>query len=228
MVGLSDIQDDNPYNPLSTDYGATTPPLDQVIRTAIQAAALQDINVCRPAIVLAVTGTQYVTIQIMIMVKYKGALVPTLLAPIQDVPVMMPAGSLYSMKFPIAVGDTGLAVFSDRSLEQWTVAGGLVDPADSRSHSLSDAIFIPGLASRIGQVKDLTEDLVISAGEAELRLSPTGEVRLGNALVDVVASLKSLVDTMTTATTIIGGPFTPDVIAQLVALSAQLETIVSL
>jgi len=46
---------------------------------------------------------------------------------------------------PVAVGDTGLLVFCDGSLDVWLSKGGLVDPLDDRHHALSDAVFIPGL-----------------------------------------------------------------------------------
>jgi hypothetical protein len=36
-------------------------------------------------------------------------------------------------------------VFSDRSLDRWLNAGGVVDPGTYRMHDLSDAIAIPGL-----------------------------------------------------------------------------------
>ena len=223
---MSDIVDDDPYNPFSTDYKTTTPPLDQVIRSAIEAAALQDFNVCRPAIITAVNGSQYVNIKILLMAKYKASLFPTILPDIQDVPVLMPAGSLYSMQFPLVVGDVGLAIFSDRSIEAWTVAGGVVDPADSRSHSLSDAMFIPGLIPRIAQKLVPSTDLSFGVPAVKLNMTQTGQVQIKNDVVDAIAAIKSFVDTMTTATTIVGGPFDPATIIALKLLSTQLATIV--
>lgn len=45
----------------------------------------------------------------------------------------------------VSVGDTGLLVFCDDSLDVWLSKGGLVDPLDDRHHALSDAVFVPGL-----------------------------------------------------------------------------------
>jgi hypothetical protein len=55
----------------------------------------------------------------------------------------VPSGA--DLVVPVAVGDTGLLVFADDSLDVWLSKGGLVDPLDDRHHALSDAIFIPGL-----------------------------------------------------------------------------------
>jgi hypothetical protein len=55
----------------------------------------------------------------------------------------VPAGA--DLVVPVEVGDTGLLVFADDSLDIWLSKGGLVDPLDDRHHALSDAVFIPGL-----------------------------------------------------------------------------------
>lgn len=53
--------------------------------------------------------------------------------------------SFVDLALPVAVGDTGLLIFSDRSLDVWLATGGIVDPGDDRRHALSDAVFVPGL-----------------------------------------------------------------------------------
>jgi hypothetical protein len=64
---------------------------------------------------------------------------------IPNVPVVFPGGGGFRVTFPIAVGDTVLLVFSDKSLDKWLAVGGSVDPSDDHAHNLSDAIAIPGL-----------------------------------------------------------------------------------
>jgi hypothetical protein len=59
--------------------------------------------------------------------------------------VQFPGSGGYRITFPVAVGDTGLIVFSEASLDKWLVSGGTVDPADDRRHDLTDAVFLPGL-----------------------------------------------------------------------------------
>jgi hypothetical protein len=55
--------------------------------------------------------------------------------------------SFADLVMPISVGDPGLLVFADGSLDVWLSHGGLVDPLNDRHHALSDAVFIPGLRS---------------------------------------------------------------------------------
>jgi hypothetical protein len=64
---------------------------------------------------------------------------------VTNVPVIWPGAGGMRVTFPIAVGDTVLLLFSDRSLDVWLAQGGEVDPLDPRKHALSDAVAIPGL-----------------------------------------------------------------------------------
>lgn len=68
---------------------------------------------------------------------------PTLEPPAGSAFPSVPSGA--SLVLPVAKGDTGLLIFCDSSLDVWLARGGLVDPLDDRHHSLSDAVFIPGL-----------------------------------------------------------------------------------
>lgn len=63
-----------------------------------------------------------------------------------NVPVMfLSTSDGYRHTVPIAVGDTVLIAYCDRSLDRWSVRGGEVDPEDDRAHSPSDAVAIPTL-----------------------------------------------------------------------------------
>jgi hypothetical protein len=66
---------------------------------------------------------------------------------ITNVPIVWPGAGGMRITFPIAIGDTVLLLFADRSLDLWLLHGGEVDPADPRRHALSDAVAIPGLRS---------------------------------------------------------------------------------
>lgn len=71
---------------------------------------------------------------------------PPVLLP--QVPVAWPRTSLGYLTLPLVPGDTGLVVFSDRSLSVWRVTGNEVAPVDpliGRTHNLGDAVFFPGL-----------------------------------------------------------------------------------
>lgn len=173
----------NPYDPSSQDFTPETLPMDQVIKMAIESAFVKK-HVWMPAQVVNIRGNQKVDIQVLLQSRYAdGTLV--LPKPVQNVMVSMPMGSDYSIKLPVLVGDTGIALFCDRSLDNWCVSGGIVDPADSRTHDFSDPIFIPGLYPFSGQTTDLTTDLVVTNGLVKAKFKKIGGVEFSGAVMDV-------------------------------------------
>lgn len=66
---------------------------------------------------------------------------------VSNVPLVFPGAGDWSITFPVAVGDTVLLVYADRSLDTWLSEGGEIDPGDDRQHHATDAIAIPGLRS---------------------------------------------------------------------------------
>lgn len=64
---------------------------------------------------------------------------------LEDVPVKHRGSGKLVDTMPPAVGSYGEIRFSDRDLEAWLVAGGIVDPSNTRRFDLSDAIFDPGV-----------------------------------------------------------------------------------
>jgi hypothetical protein len=142
---------------------------------------MKDLHVWLPASVVKVRGNQQVDIQPLLQRFYKdGALVT--LPVVQNVPVQMPRGTNYGIKYPISEGDTGIALFCERSLDAWLVAGGLVDPADSRTHDLSDAVFIPGLYPLNAQATGAATDLVIKNGGTEISINNPQKAGAGHIL----------------------------------------------
>ena len=70
------------------------------------------------------------------------------LNPHPDVPIHYPSGGGHSFTHPVkSSGDTGLVVYADRAIDDWHAEGGLQQPVDGREHSLSDAVYIPGVRS---------------------------------------------------------------------------------
>lgn len=118
--------------------------------------------------------------------------VPVILA----VPVIFPASKTSAFTFPVAVGDTVLCVFSQRSMDTFKAGSGQAStPNDFRRFSNRDAVAIPGLFP-FGQavnnpskrtLSHSTTDAVIvhnigTANEAELRIKPTGKVEITSPL----------------------------------------------
>lgn len=177
-------------NVVNSPYDASTPNVEagslelaDVIKEAQRALSLR-LRVALPAKIVAVDGDQAVQVQPLLQSRYKFQNQPVDLPVVAGVPVLMPRGANYSIRLPVAVGDTGLLVFCDRSLDNWLADtnGGrdTVDPQDSRAHDLNDAIFVPGITPFPAQTTDGTTDLVITNGNAQMRLLANGTVKLGS------------------------------------------------
>jgi len=67
--------------------------------------------------------------------------------PISNVPVLFPGSGKTRIRWPIAVGDTVLLLFSSASLDRWLVRGGSLDPVDDRKHDVNDCVALPGFLS---------------------------------------------------------------------------------
>ncbi len=191
---MSNENYDNPYNPFTDNFENETPTHDQVIDGAIE-SKLYDLHTWLPAKIVKVKGNQKVDIQPLLKRKYKdGTLV--LLPVIQDVPVYMPRGAAFYIKLPVAVGDTGIALFSERSLDVWKVQGGTVDPQDPRRHDISDAVFLPGLYPFNNQIAGAAADMVLKNGSLTMTLKPTGKIQIANTNNELISILSELLDTL--------------------------------
>lgn len=227
---MSNIPPFNPYDPNLIDYSPETPQLDQVINLAIRAALL-NLRVHLPGKVTKVVGNQLVNVQPLIKSQYIDGTVFDL-PEIQNVPVSMPMGQNYSIKLPIAIGDIGNILFSDRSLDNWISGdGSSVDSEDSRIHDITDAVFIPGLVTFSSQTQDETDDLVITNGKAQLRLEQGGMVKLQNLnsneeLITLLLSLLDLLQNNTFTLTALGPqPFIASTVTALADIQAKLQTL---
>jgi hypothetical protein len=216
----------NPFDPGTPDFQPETLPLDEIIRQAV-AAAIMQMRVHLPGKIVAIRGNQKVDVQPLLQTRYINGDVVNLPV-IQNVMVQMPVGANYSIKLPIAVGDTGSLLFCDRSLDVWASGkGGIVDPQDARTHDISDPVFTPGLVPFANQTTDSTSDLVVTNGNAQLRLNATGGFKLQNTSKnqELINILTTLVQTLSTASTVVGGPFTPDVVQTLTTMVQNLQAL---
>lgn len=228
---------DRPYDPTSRDYQPQTLPLDQLFELAMRKLELR-LNVWRPATVLAVKGTGKVDLQIQLQAKYVTDDAPVTLPTIQDALVCQPRGAGYYIKLPVKVGDTGIALFCDRSLDSWSVQGGTVFPNDTRTHDLSDCVFIPGLYPFNNQIQDTTDDLIVKNGNAEMHIQSAGTFLIKNpqneafAVIDrLMANVDMLYQILTSETftnTMLGPqPFIASTISALNDAKSDLESVKS-
>lgn len=186
----------NPYDQTTPDLQPETIPLDEIIRQAMVAHTLK-LRVCLPAKITQVIGNQQVAVQPLLRARYTDQTVVNMPV-IQNVPVSMAIGQNYSIKLPIAVGDSGYLIFSDRSLDSWLhSSGGIIDPQDSRQHFIQDAIFVPGLVTFPNQTQDTTTDLVITNGKAVFKELAAGKFKIANDSTTLNTLLQNLISNIT-------------------------------
>lgn len=197
---MTSYSSDVAFDPSQDDPSTGTPTLSSILSQVVREGSRQ-LRVCLPCAVVKVRGNQLVDLQPLLQVRYVAMAAPTTLPVIPNCPVSMPSGATWGFKFPIAVGDTGLAIFCDRSLDNWVAgSGGVIDPDDVRTHDLTDAIFVPGLVPKAKQTTDATEDMVIRNGTAQVRLEKNGTFRIANQgqeLVDLVTQLTNALASLT-------------------------------
>ena len=70
-----------------------------------------------------------------------------------DVPIHHPGGGGVTHTFPGKAADEVLSVIASRALNTWHQQGGITPPMATRTHSLSDAVAIPGLRSTPQQLE---------------------------------------------------------------------------
>ena len=198
---------DNPYNPDSNDTFIEHLPLDEVIIRAIK-AELKKSRVMIPAKVIKKNSSQNVDVQPLFKTRYIDGEVKDL-PPIQHVPVSMIMGVDYSIKVPVAVGDIGYLIFCDRDLDSFLAGSGeILEPNSSRAHDYADAVFSPGLVPFGMELKDETDDLVITNGKGVFKVKKAGKFVATNGanelldlLVQVSEQLKELAHTLSIDTT---------------------------
>lgn len=125
-----------------------TPSLAEVFSN-FRESLMADLRVALPARVERYdSATQLVDVQPLLkesVAQEDGTTAAVRLPMITNVPVVFPGAGGMRITFPVAVGDTVLLVFADRSLDVWQTHGGETAPDDARRHHLTDAVAIPGL-----------------------------------------------------------------------------------
>lgn len=207
----------------------TTPDLADLVRQAI-ADRLSDVHVALPGKVVKYDAAKQVAdIEPQIrrtLADADGAPVNEDLPILPCVPVEWPRGGGFFVHLPLAVGDTGLVVFSERSIDTWRAKGQLTAAGDRRTHGLSGAVFRPGLSpsSSVIADADAAEMTLGLDGDSLVRIKADGTVEIGGESFDFVALaglVKSRLDTLQAAhdshihvtTATVGAGATPGVIS---------------
>lgn len=163
----------------------------EVLRDSM-AEALEDVHTAMPVRVTRYDAAkQQADVQPLIKVAHldeTGERVPATLPTIRNCPVQFPGGGGFVLIYPLAVGDTGLLIFSEASLDKWlSGAGAEVDPDIDLRHHLTDGIFIPGVRP-FGAARGSHDDGAMLVGV-------DGGAFQGAALGASIASYFSLLDT---------------------------------
>jgi hypothetical protein len=160
----------------------------QDLLTAAFQSQMNNVYTAIPCVVVSVAGPSSVHIQPAINQKMKDGGVKERPV-IQSVPVSFPVSKTAGFTFPIKPGDTGIAVFSMRSIAAWKNSDGYPStPLDYSKMDKNDAMFIPGIQTQGSAVNNPSkhvwdhsiEDAVMFNGlggnEAEVRIKPSGDI----------------------------------------------------
>ena len=93
------------------------------------------------------------------------------------VPVHFPSAGGVAHTFPIKKGDEGILVFSARTIDGWWQNGDVQPMPYARRHSLSDAMFIPGIRStprKLSSVSTTSSQLRTEDGKTYVELASDG------------------------------------------------------
>jgi hypothetical protein len=206
-----------------------TPTLSEVIKSAIE-TRLVDLHSAMPGEVVSFNpSTQMADVQPALKRKFvtsQGTRVEALPV-IPNVPVVFPRSSNAIVYFPLQKGDSVLLIFSERSIDRWAQNGGVVDPADTRKHSLSDALCIPGPWPQSGafEVADPSK-MNVQFGDALIQLSDDGKFKIGvngNAQLELIDLFSKTLEQLVQAQTAVGPLLNAAQFAQLKTLLDQMK-----
>lgn len=131
-------------------------------------------------------------------------------------PVMYLGHSNMRMQGPIEVGEVGLYVVCDRSLDQWINTGGPLDPSTSELHDLTDGVFIPGLrygtiaqvipedADTIGRedgtagmsIDRATKDIAVTTDGPNATIDAASLIKLGALATEAITKAETLISVL--------------------------------
>lgn len=177
------------------------PTLAEIIRRAIDSRLL-DVHVSCIARVEKFTpgppGPPVVDVVPVIrraLVDTKGATAHEDLPVIPNVPVIYPRGTgdVYSITWPLAVGDHVSLVFNTCSFSQWRETGEISDPGDLRLHSLGNPVAIPGVGPKSSQLPVDATAMVIEGTEVKVGPAASDFVAMNQKVLDEIAAVHASV-----------------------------------
>jgi hypothetical protein len=149
--------------------------------------------------------TQRATVQpdILAVMNTETGIQPQLPIELVEIPIAWPRTKLGYLTFPLAKGDTGLLVVSDRSIDKWSTKGVPTDPGFNHTHNMIDGVFYPGLHSDIDPITPPTSgsDPVLEGTAIQLGAGAT----LFVALDTLVSAQLAIISAAISAAAIVPG-----------------------
>jgi hypothetical protein len=164
-----------------------TPNEAEVISDAME-SALIDVHTALPGKVVSYSATtQRADIELQVkraLPKDDGTYTTEALPVLKSVPVAFMRGGGQILSLPLAVGNFGLVVFSEMSLDQWLTKGTVTSPGDIGRHTLTGGVFYPGLSPVTDPVvANITNDGVMGPEGAA-----KAQIRTKGATVEIVTT----------------------------------------
>lgn len=214
-----------------------TAELAEYTKNAIRKELLET-HTCLPAKIHEYDeATQKAKVIPLLKIKYRHKDKPTDLAIINNVPVQWPSsnGGSAFIHMPLKVGDFGIVIFSERSIDTWLAGeGDSVSPEDPRHHHLSDAIFIPGvLPFKKALSISSPDNMILKNNNMTIEIDPSGKIKIEGAAQELLTVIDSFMTNVIGATIIIPSgssagtyPLDPATVAALTIDQTNLQTLI--
>lgn len=175
--------------------------LSEAIKLAVD-SALKEVHTCLPAVVIKVDHVnQLIDAQITLKRKLSDKLVN--LPVLVDVPLRYWRSNIFSITFPISIGDHVKIMFAERSIDNWLANGGTQDPQDFRKFSLSDAFAEPVMYPQNNVIPNFDPtnlEIKTNDGAGSIKITPSGDIYLNGSADSLIAytDMKTAFDQMIT------------------------------
>lgn len=152
--------------------------LKEVVRNNILAELGSFMTALPVKVVAYDEGQQTVDVLPLINTKFDdagGVVRSTLL----DLPVIFPSAGGGIITFPIKAGNTGLAIFCSRSIDNWTYGDGSpITPKTRRINSINDGVFFPGMYTVNTHLNPDPDNVEIKFAGSSIKIAPDGVVTI--------------------------------------------------
>jgi hypothetical protein len=172
--------------------------LEKAISSVVN-AALANVHTAIPGMIDSFDGQKANVKPLIKRIMADGVTLP--MPKLFNVPVAFMQSKDFSITFPIQKGDTGLLLFTERSIDVWLSKGGEVKPRDTRRFDLSDAVFYPGLVpfTQKPNSKD-KEDFLVYYKDFKIKINKDGKLSIGKDGVELLDLMDKLLNALIQST----------------------------